>query len=115
MVEAGESEYSVVLKTRKLLTFRDAKNAEHGKIAPPKLERIWNTGFQISCQFCEVFLKRRKISSPVNRFEPMNSPYGTPGHFTGKCGRSSAEVTRPALLPFSIASPRLPASRTGNC
>src|SRR5882762_226766 len=71
----------------------------------PKLERIWNTGFQISCQFCEVFLKRRKISSPVNRFEPMNSPYGTPGHFTGKCGRSSAEVTRPALLPFSIASP----------
>ena len=34
MVEAGESEYSGVLKTRKLLIFRDAKNAENGKIAP---------------------------------------------------------------------------------
>jgi hypothetical protein len=34
LVEAGESEYSGVLKTRKLLIFRDAKNAEHGKIAP---------------------------------------------------------------------------------
>jgi hypothetical protein len=33
MVEAGESEYSWVLKTRKLLIFRDAKNAENGKIA----------------------------------------------------------------------------------
>jgi len=34
MVEAGESEYLWVLKTRNLLIFRDAKNAEHGKIAP---------------------------------------------------------------------------------
>ncbi|SRR6266851_818939 len=32
--EAGESEYSGSLKTRKLLIFRPAKNAEHGKIAP---------------------------------------------------------------------------------
>jgi hypothetical protein len=32
MVEAGESEYSQLLKTRKLI-FRDAKNADHGKIA----------------------------------------------------------------------------------
>jgi hypothetical protein len=30
----GESEYLKVLKTRDLLIFRDAKNAEHGKIAP---------------------------------------------------------------------------------
>jgi len=30
----GESEYSRVLKTRNLLIFRDAKNAENGKIAP---------------------------------------------------------------------------------
>ena len=34
MVEAEASEYSGVLKTRKLLIFRDAKNAENGKIAP---------------------------------------------------------------------------------
>jgi len=34
MVEAGESEYSRILKTRKLLIFRDAKNAENVEIAP---------------------------------------------------------------------------------
>jgi hypothetical protein len=34
MVEAGESEYSWVLKTHNLLTFRDGQNAENGKIAP---------------------------------------------------------------------------------
>jgi len=34
MVEAEASEYSGVLKTRKLLIFRDAKNAANGKIAP---------------------------------------------------------------------------------
>jgi hypothetical protein len=34
MVEAGQSEYSGVLKTRKLLIFRHAKNAEPDKIAP---------------------------------------------------------------------------------
>jgi len=33
LVKPGESEYSAVLKIRKLLIFRDAKNAEHGKIA----------------------------------------------------------------------------------
>jgi hypothetical protein len=33
MVEAGKSEYSAVLKTRKLLIFRDAQNAENDKIA----------------------------------------------------------------------------------
>jgi hypothetical protein len=33
MVEAGESEYTGALKTRKLLIFRDAQNAENGKIA----------------------------------------------------------------------------------
>jgi hypothetical protein len=32
MVEAGESEYLEVLKTRNLLIFRDAKNAEQGKL-----------------------------------------------------------------------------------
>jgi len=30
----GESEYSSVLKTRNLLIFRDAQNAENGEIAP---------------------------------------------------------------------------------
>jgi hypothetical protein len=33
MVEAGESEYSRVLKIRKELISRDTKNAENGKIA----------------------------------------------------------------------------------
>jgi hypothetical protein len=33
MVEAGESEYSVRLKTRKLLIFRPAKNARYHEIA----------------------------------------------------------------------------------
>ncbi len=31
-MEAGESEYSALLKTRNLLIFRDAQNAENGKI-----------------------------------------------------------------------------------
>jgi hypothetical protein len=39
MVKAGESEYSAVLKTRKLLIFRDARNAGNGKIAA-NCERI---------------------------------------------------------------------------
>jgi hypothetical protein len=35
MAEAGRgAEYSAVLKTRNLLIFRDAQNAESGKIAP---------------------------------------------------------------------------------
>ena len=33
MVEAGESEYSAILKTGNLLIFRDAQNAENSKIA----------------------------------------------------------------------------------
>jgi hypothetical protein len=54
MVEAGESEYSRLLKTRKLLKtrnlliFRDAQNVENGKIAPN-----WNVSgtrdFQPAC------------------------------------------------------------------
>ena len=39
MLEAWESEYSAVLKTRKLLIFRDARNAGIGKIAA-NCERI---------------------------------------------------------------------------
>jgi len=34
MVEAGELEYSGLLKTRKLLIFRPAKNAQYREIAP---------------------------------------------------------------------------------
>src|SRR6266850_6706187 len=35
MMEAGgETEYSAILKTRNLLIFRDAQNAENGEIAP---------------------------------------------------------------------------------
>jgi hypothetical protein len=52
MVEAGESEYSGVLKTRKLLTFRDAKNAEHGKIAPN-----WNVSGTRDFRFLANFVK----------------------------------------------------------
>src|SRR5690242_20488504 len=48
----GESEYSGLLKTRKLLIFRDAKNAENGKIAPN-----WNVSgtrdFRLAGQFRE--------------------------------------------------------------
>ena len=33
-MEAGESEYSVVLKTQNLFIFRDAQNAENAEIAP---------------------------------------------------------------------------------
>jgi hypothetical protein len=72
MVEAGESEHSRVLKTRNLLIFRGAKNAENGKIAPN-----WNVSgtrdFQHSCQFCEVFLERRESSNRADRFEAPNS------------------------------------------
>jgi hypothetical protein len=48
VVEAGESEYSGLLKTRNLLIFRDAQNAENDKIAPN-----WNVSgtrdFQPAC------------------------------------------------------------------
>jgi len=33
-MEAGESEYLAVLKTRNLLIFREAQNAENDKLAP---------------------------------------------------------------------------------
>jgi hypothetical protein len=59
-MEAGESEYSGLLKTRNLLIFRDAKNAEHGKIAPN-----WNVSgtrdFHFSYQFCEVLLEQKNL------------------------------------------------------
>ena len=49
----GESEYSGALKPRKLLVFRDAKNAERGRIGAN-----WNVSgtrdFHFSCQFCGV-------------------------------------------------------------
>jgi len=48
----GESEYSVVLKTRKLLIFRDAKNAEHGKIA-----LNWNVSGTPDFRFLANFVK----------------------------------------------------------
>ncbi len=70
-MEAGGVGIFTGIETRNLLIFRDAKNAEHGKIAPN-----WNVSgtrdFQFSCQFCEVFLERKKISNRANRFEPPN-------------------------------------------
>jgi hypothetical protein len=54
MVEAGESEYSRVLKTRKLLIFRDAQNAVASEIAPN-----WNVSgtrvFSAPASFVESF------------------------------------------------------------
>ena len=90
-----ESEYSCVLKTRKLLIFRDAKNAEKGKIVPN-----WNLfgtryfQFFFFCQFRQVFLGRKQISNRANRFEPPNSLSRTPGHFTVHFGASAAVDSR---------------------
>lgn len=54
LVEAGESEYSRVLKTRKLLIFRDAQNAVASEIAPN-----WNVSgtrvFSAAASFAESF------------------------------------------------------------
>ncbi len=49
MLEAGESERSGLLKTRKLLFFRDAQNAENGEIA-----LIWNVSGTWTFQPCFV-------------------------------------------------------------
>jgi hypothetical protein len=58
MVEAGGVGIFRLLKTRNLLIFRDAKNAEHGKIAPN-----WNVSgtrdFQPAVQFWEDFSDER--------------------------------------------------------
>jgi hypothetical protein len=64
-VEAGESGYLEVLKTRNLLIFRDAKNAEHGKIAPN-----WNVsgtrGFRFSCPTVSLLRYLRAADSPTD-------------------------------------------------
>jgi len=56
MVPAGGIGIFMPIENMQLLIFRNAKNAEHGKIAPN-----WNVSgtrdFQFSCQFCEVFLE----------------------------------------------------------
>jgi hypothetical protein len=48
----GESEYSGLLKIRKLLIFRAAKNAENGKIAPS-----WNVS---GTRDSNLFILRKK-------------------------------------------------------
>jgi hypothetical protein len=73
MVEAGESEYSVVLKTRKLLILRDAKNAENGKIAAN-----WNVSGTLTFQPARRFREEDSFSghyyvsllSDLGRFAP---------------------------------------------
>src|SRR6267378_4495264 len=59
----GESEYSGLLKTLNLLIFRDAKNAEHGRIAAN-----WNVSgtrdFQPAVQICEEFTSPLSTSYP---------------------------------------------------
>jgi|ERR1700674_5676321 len=38
--------------------------------------------FSSPANFVKFFLERKKISNRANRFEPPNSLYRTPGHFT---------------------------------
>jgi hypothetical protein len=57
MVEAGELEYSGVLKTRKLLILRDAKTQKTPNCG--QLERIWNVDLQLAGQFCDENLGSR--------------------------------------------------------
>jgi len=80
MVEAGESEYLEVLKTRNLLIFRDAKNAEHGKIAPN-----WNVSGTRDCQsavqICEEFTS--PLSTSYSRVTFACRPNFPEGRFTG--------------------------------
>jgi len=57
MVEAGESEYSGVLKTRKLLIFRNAKNAENCQIASS-----WNVSGTWDFQPANEFLEEDRYS-----------------------------------------------------
>ena len=96
----GESEYSGLLKTRNLLIFREAKNAENGKIAPN-----WNVSgtrtFQFSCQFCGVLLQRRKTANREKRFEPPNPPRRSTSDFTCPGSAFFIGVNHPrALLVF---------------
>jgi hypothetical protein len=63
-------EYSGVLKTRKLLILRDAKNAEDGEIAP-----IWNVSGT------RVF----HLSTPLANFPERKKRSGAPGR-TRICG-----------------------------
>ena len=76
-----ESEYSGLLKTRSLLIFRDAKNAENCQIAPN-----WNVSgtrdFQISFQFCEVFLNEERSQTAPIDLNHRTRYTGPPGHFT---------------------------------
>ena len=57
MVEEGESEYLGVLKTRKLLFFRDGQNAENGKIAVN-----WNVSGTRGIRLSERFSVEELIS-----------------------------------------------------
>jgi len=57
----GESEYSRVLKRRKLLVFRHAKNAEHGKIAPS-----WNVS---GMRDFFIFRARAWLAQESNAYE----------------------------------------------
>jgi len=63
MVPAGGIGIFMPIENMQLLIFRNAKNAEHGKIAPN-----WNVSgtrdFQFSCQFCEVFSRTKEDLKP---------------------------------------------------
>jgi hypothetical protein len=65
MVEAGESEYSGVLKTGNLLNFRDAQNERIGEIAPN-----WNVlGTRDSCLSVKFRSALPIVFSPLNRVQ----------------------------------------------
>jgi hypothetical protein len=84
MVEAGESEYSGLLKTLNLLIFRDAKNAEHGRIAAN-----WNVSgtrdFQPAVRICEEFTSPLSTSYPRVTFACR--PNFPEGRFTDEMRR----------------------------
>src|SRR5215510_11945616 len=101
MVEAGESEHSGLLKTRNLLIFRDAQNAEIGEIA-----FNWNVSGTRSFDQSSQFLVRTCSEDST--------------HFAGKSlirlGETNSEL--PTVHPLNDwkGSTQIPSfRRTGTC
>jgi hypothetical protein len=93
-LEAGESEYSGVLKTRNLSIFRDAESAENCKIAPN-----WNVfgtrAFQAARQFREEDLPSLATASS---FQVTLSPLAS------ELPRTPFRASRFKSAPFIAAS-----------
>jgi hypothetical protein len=87
MVEAGESEYSGLLKTRNLLIFRDAKNAENCQIAPN-----WNVSGTRDFQFYSpIFVEFPRSEKDL---KPLSRPARWPRHDAKVARRPSAQRDR---------------------